>query len=55
MQINGKVKARITVAADSAEEDIIAKAFEAAANAVEGKTVVKKIVIPGRLVNIVVK
>ena len=48
VQINGKVKARITVAADSAEEDIIAKAFE-------GKTVVKKIVIPGRLVNIVVK
>ena len=55
VQINGKVKARITVAADAAEEDIIAKAFEAAANAVEGKTVVKKIVIPGRLVNIVVK
>ena len=55
VQINGKVKARITVAADSAEEDIIAKASEAAANAVEGKTVVKKIVIPGRLVNIVVK
>ena len=55
VQINGKVKARITVAADSAEEDIIAKALEAAANAVEGKTVVKKIVIPGRLVNIVVK
>ena len=55
MQINGKVKARITVAADAAEEDIIAKALEAAANAVEGKTVVKKIVIPGRLVNIVVK
>ena len=55
VQINGKVKARITVAADAAEDDIIAKALEAAANAVEGKTVVKKIVIPGRLVNIVVK
>ena len=47
------MKARITVAADAAEEDIIAKALEAAANAVEGKTVIKKIVIPGRLVNIV--
>ena len=50
-----RARTRITVAADSAEEDIIAKAFEAAANAVEGKTAVKKIVIPGRLVNIVVK
>lgn len=55
VQVNGKVKARITVAAAAAEEDVIAAALEATASATEGKTVVKKIVIPGRLVNIVVK
>ena len=55
VQINGKVKARITVAADAAEDAIIETALEAAANAIGDKTVVKKIVIPGRLVNIVVK
>ena len=55
VQVNGKVKARITVAADAAEDAIVEEALAAASKAVEGKTVVKKIVIPGRLVNIVVK
>ena len=55
VQVNGKVKARITVAADAAEDDVAAAAIEAVKAATEGKTIVKKIVIPGRLVNIVVK
>lgn len=55
VQINGKVKTRITVAADVAEEAIRETALEAVSKATEGKNVVKVIVIPNRLVNIVVK
>lgn len=55
VQINGKVKTRITVAADAAEEAIRETALEAVSKATEGKNVVKVIVIPNRLVNIVVK
>ena len=55
VQVNGKVKSRITVAADSAEADILAAAREAVSNALEGKTVIKEVVVPKRLVNLVVK
>ena len=55
VQINGKVKTRITVAADVAEEAIRETALEAVSKATEGKNVVKVIVIPDRLVNIVAK
>ena len=57
VQINGKVRSRITVAADAAQDDIIAAALadEKIAELVEGKNLIKKIVVPGRLVNLVVK
>ena len=57
VQVNGKVKARLTVAADIAAADAIAaaKADEAVSKAIEGKTIAKEIYIPGRLVNIAVK
>ena len=55
VQVNGKVKARITVAADAAEDDVKTVALEAVKAAVEGKDLKKVIVVPGRLVNIVAK
>jgi leucyl-tRNA synthetase len=55
VQVNGKVRARITVAADAPEEQVKRQAQEAAAKELAGKTVVKVIVVPGRLVNIVVR
>jgi len=55
IQINGKIKGRITVAADAAEEWVKAQATEAIKADLAGKTVVKMVVVPGRLVNIVVK
>ena len=55
VQVNGKVKARITVAADAADDDVKAVALEAVKSAVEGKDLKKVIVVPGRLVNIVAK
>ncbi len=57
VQVNGKMRGRITVAADAAEEAIIAAAMSEpkVASSVEGKTIIKKIVVAGRLVNLVVK
>ena len=56
VQVNGKLRDKILVAADAAEDDIKAAAF-ASAGAIkfmEGKTPNKVIVVPKRLVNIVV-
>ena len=55
VQVNGKVKARITVASDAAEDAIRETALEAIADATAGKDIKKVIVIPGRLVNVVAK
>lgn len=55
VQVNGKVKAKITVASDAAEDAIRETALEAIADATAGKDVKKVIVIPGRLVNVVAK
>lgn len=55
IQVNGKVRAKITVAADMAEDDVKHTALneENVAKFTEGKTVRKVIVVPGKLVNIV--
>jgi leucyl-tRNA synthetase len=57
VQVNSKVRARITVPADASQDDILAAALaqEKVSAAIGEKTVVKKILIPGRLVNLVVK
>ena len=55
VQVNGKVKAKITVASDAAEDAIRKTALEAIADATAGKDIKKVIVIPGRLVNVVAK
>ena len=57
VQINGKVKARITVPADASQADTeaLALADSRVAELVAGKNVVKTIVVPGRMVNLVVK
>ncbi|MEM9396089.1 MAG: leucine--tRNA ligase [Pseudomonadota bacterium] len=56
VQVNGKVRARMEVAADASKESIEASALaqENAQRFIEGKTVRKVIVVPGKLVNIVV-
>ena len=57
VQINGKVRARIVVPSDADESVHLAAAMEleAIVSALDGRTPVKTIVIPGRTVNIVVK
>jgi leucyl-tRNA synthetase len=56
VQVNGKVRGRITVAADLADAGVIdaAKQNENVARHLAGKTLRKTIVVPGRLVNLVV-
>ena len=57
VQINGKVKARINVAADADQDAVfdVALADAKIADLTSGKNVVKKIYVPGRMVNLVVK
>ena len=55
MQVNGKLRGKITVAVDADKDSVIAMAMDAVASFVEGKAVVKQIFVPGRMVNIVVK
>ena len=56
-QVNGKVRAKLQVPADIQKDDALtaAKAEARIAAEIAGKTVVKEIYVPGKLVNIVVK
>ncbi len=55
VQICGKIKARMNVPAGSDNATCIAMAKEAAAADLEGKTILKEICVPGKLVNFVAK
>ncbi len=57
VQVNGKPKARLMVPAGADKEALLklAKAEAAVAALLEGKTLVKEIAVPGRLVSFVVK
>lgn len=57
VQINGRVRGEITVNLDDSAEVARAKALanENVLRAIEGKTIVKEIYVPGRIYNIVVK
>ena len=57
VQICGKIKARITVAAEATQEEVtaIAKEEPGVKAALEGKTILKEIFVKGKLLNIVAK
>jgi leucyl-tRNA synthetase len=56
VQVNGKVRGKIEVAASATKEEIlkVAKAEENVVRYLQGETVRKEIVVPNKLVNIVV-
>ncbi len=54
VQVNGKTRAVISVPADIAKDDVIARGKEAVKDKMTG-TIVKEIYVPGRIVNIVCK
>ena len=55
--MNGKVRSRIVVAADAEEDQVREQALadEKVKAAIEGKEIIKVMVVKGRLVNIVAK
>ena len=56
-QINGKVKAKLSIKTDATQDEVIAlaKAEAKVAEAIEGKNIIKQIYVKGKLVNFVVK
>ena len=54
VQVNGKVRARFTLAADADAATVEAAALAAVASFLDGKRPTKVIVVPGRMVNVVV-
>jgi leucyl-tRNA synthetase len=57
VQVNGKLRDRIEAAADAPEEELLglARESEKVRRHLDGKEVVKEIVVPGKLVNLVVR
>ena len=57
VQINGKVKAKLEIPADAEKDDVLAQAAadEKIKEATAGKTIIKQIYVPKKLVNFVVK
>lgn len=56
VQVNGKVRAKIELAANASNEEILdqAKGAENVKKYLDGKTIKKEIVVPGKIVSIVV-
>jgi leucyl-tRNA synthetase len=57
VQVNGKLRGRVSISADASEEETRAAALsdERVRVWTEGKQIVKTVVVPGRLVNVVVR
>ena len=57
VQVNGKVRDKLQLSRNASKDEMLeaAKKSEKILGWTEGKTIVKEIVIPGKLVNIVVK
>jgi leucyl-tRNA synthetase len=57
VQVNGKLRGRVSVSAEASEDETRAAALadERVRSWTEGKQIVKTVVVPGRLVNVVVK
>ncbi|MBR6222611.1 MAG: leucine--tRNA ligase [Lachnospiraceae bacterium] len=57
VQVNGKVRGTIVIPADGEKDEVlsIAKADEKIASFLDGKTLVKEIYVPGKILNFVVK
>jgi leucyl-tRNA synthetase len=57
VQVNGKLRARVEAAVDAPEEELLelARSAEGVVRQLDGAEVVKEIVVPGKLVNLVVR
>lgn len=55
VQVNGKIKAKLVIPVNAEKDAVLSMAKEKVASDIEGKNIVKEIVVPGKLVNIVAK
>ncbi len=55
VQVLGKVRGKVSASKSASKEELLALARATVAEQLEGKTVVKEILVPGRLVNFVAK
>lgn len=55
VQVNGKVKATIMIDVEEAKDSVLAKARQAILDKLDGKSIVKEIYVPKKIINIVVK
>ena len=57
VQVNGKIKAKLNVPVDATKDEMLtlAKAESKVLAAIEGKTLIKEIAVPKKLVNLVIK
>ena len=55
VSVNGKKRSEIEIGIDDAKDQIVASAKQSVAKWIEDKEIVKEIVVPNRLVNIVIK
>ena len=57
VQVNGKIKAKLNIPVDAQKDDILnlAKSDENVRKAIDGMNIIKEIVVPKKLVNLVVK
>jgi leucyl-tRNA synthetase len=57
VQVNGKRRAGVEAPADASREELVelARANAAVQRHIDGKEVVKEVVVPGKLVNLVVR
>jgi leucyl-tRNA synthetase len=55
VQVNGKVRGTLEIGADEDKNSVLSKAKAVIEANIEGKTIVKEIYVPGKIINIVVK
>jgi leucyl-tRNA synthetase len=57
VQVNGRLRARVEAAVDAPEEELVrlALSMDAVKRHLDGKEIVKEVVVPGKLVNLVVR
>ena len=57
VQVNGKVRGKIEVNANTSDDEMkeLAKSIENVKNYIDGKEIVKEVIVPKKLVSIVVK
>jgi len=53
--INGKKRCEVEVSPDASKDEVLLVAKEVASKWIEGKTIIKEIVVPNKLVNLVIK